>query len=168
MRNDYSDKLNTTGLQNHYVPGSPTLNHNSHFSKDSKKVCSESKESNAIFLGTKIWGQQQSWSTTECFYKLNVLKWQWNTLTRLSSLMALFTFVYIIPLLYSSLSLRGSTVDSICLKIKCTLEARASAFSLHVLSISRFSWMALASSMTIWETREKRQLMTRWRKWGPN
>lgn len=48
MRNDYSDKLNTSGLQNHYVPGSPTLNHNSHFSKDSKNVCSESKEFNAI------------------------------------------------------------------------------------------------------------------------
>lgn len=36
MRNDYSYKLNTSGLQNHDMSGSPTLNHNNTFWKDSE------------------------------------------------------------------------------------------------------------------------------------
>lgn len=64
MRNDYCDKFSTSGLQNHYVPGSPTFNHNSHFGKDSKKLCCESEESNAISY-TEPWGQERRQRTRE-------------------------------------------------------------------------------------------------------
>lgn len=64
MRNDSCDKFSTSGLQNHYVPDSPTFNHNSHFGKDSKKLCCESEESNAIFY-TEPWGQERRQRTRE-------------------------------------------------------------------------------------------------------
>lgn len=92
MRNDYSDKFNTTSLQNHYVPTPPPPhNHNSHFSKHPKRVCSESKESNAILDDGS--GTAEQLEATDCIW-LQHTNWMcqndsyWITVTRMSNLMA--------------------------------------------------------------------------------